>query len=60
MKTKEIYEEIKSLVMLLQKKVRSGEESKPKIPSEIVEYTKGQLYEAGYILELVERIIFKD
>jgi len=60
MKTKEIYKEIENLARLLQKKVRSEEEADPKLPDEIKEYTKGQLYEAGYILDLVERIIFKD
>lgn len=60
MKNKEIYEEVKNLVMLLQKKVRREEESKPNLPDSIIEYIKGQLYEATYILDQIERIIFKD
>ena len=58
MKQKEIYEEVQNLVILLQKKVKSQEESN--LPEGIVEYTKGQLFEAGYILEMIEKIIFKD
>lgn len=58
MKIKEIYEEVKSLVMLLQKKVASEEDTN--LPETSKEYTKGQLYEASYILGQIEQIIFKD
>ena len=58
MKQKEIYEFIKDVVDSLQNKVASQENTT--LPDINKEYTKGQLYEAGYILEIVERIIFKD
>ena len=58
MKTKEILEFIQGIVATLQKKVKSEEDIN--LPEASKEYTKGQLYEAGYILENVEKIIFKD
>ena len=58
MKQKEIYELVKGIVGLLQEKVKA--EEKTTLPSENKEYSKGQLYEASYLLEKIERIIFKD
>lgn len=59
MQLKEIHNFTKHLVVILQEKVKS-EESKKTLPAEIKEYTKGQLYEAGYILEIVEKIIYEN
>ncbi len=59
MKTKEIYKFLTTLVANLQLKAKA-EDEKEKLPEEIKEHTRGQLYEAGYILENVEQIIFKD
>jgi hypothetical protein len=56
MQLKEIHHFINELVVILQKKVNSQE--KEKIPESIKEYTKGQLYEAGYILGAIEKIIY--
>ena len=58
MKQKEILEFIQQNVLILQKK-RDSEE-KTNLPETSKEYTKGQLYEAAYILEKVEDIIFRD
>lgn len=57
MKTKQIHEFLQQNSNLLQKKVASQENIKNE---EVKEYTKGQLYEAQYILENVERIIYSD
>lgn len=59
MKLKEIHNFIKELVVLLQKKVEAQEKMK-NLPEESKEYTRGQLYEAGYILEVVEKIIYEN
>ena len=59
MKQKQILEFVQSIVKGLTKKVES-EEQMPTLPEENKEYTKGQLYEAQYILNNVEEIIFKD
>ncbi len=59
MKQKQIYDFVKDIVLTLQRKVDS-ESQKTNFPLELSEYSKGQLYEAGYILEQIESIIFKD
>lgn len=59
MQLKEIHNFIKELVVLLQKKVEAQEKMK-NLPEESKEYTRGQLYEAGYILEVVEKIIYEN
>lgn len=58
MKQKEIYEFLLGIVELLQKKAQSEATSSPTESS--TDYTSGQLYEASYILENIQRIIFKD
>jgi hypothetical protein len=58
MQLKEIHNFVKHLTELLQKKVES--EEKASLPKEIKEYTKGQFYEATYILEIVEKIIYEN
>ena len=58
MKTKEILEFVQEIVATLQKKVKSQEDTN--LPEASKAHTQGQLYEAGYILENVEKIIFKD
>ena len=58
MKQKEILEFVKDIVLLLQKKVESQENTNLQESSK--EYTEGQLYEAGYMLENIEKIIFRD
>ena len=59
MKQKEIYKFVENLVVILGIKVKAEEEMKT-LPDEVKEHTKGQLYEANYILENIERIIFED
>ena len=39
-------------------KKEKSEAKQKTLPIECKEYTKGQLYEAGYILEIVEKIIY--
>lgn len=58
MQLKEIHNFVKDLVKLLQIKV--DQQEKKKLPEDIKEYTKGQLYEASYILETIERIIYEN
>lgn len=58
MKQKQILEFIQEIVSSLQKKEASERDTN--LPEESKEYTKGQLYEAGYILSNIEEIIFKD
>jgi hypothetical protein len=60
MKQKEILEFVQSTVDLLNEKVSGEEKTTPKLPTEMIEYSKGQLYEASYILGHIEEIIFKD
>lgn len=57
MELKQIHEEIKNLVKLLEEKVK--DEKTEDIPEKNKEYSKGQLFEARYILEVVEKIIYK-
>jgi hypothetical protein len=59
MQLKEIHNFVKDLVKILQQKVKA-EESKKTLPEDCKEYTKGQLYEAGYILETIENIIYEN
>lgn len=59
MQLKEIHRFVKHLVKILQEKVKS-EEKKKTLPEDVKEYTKGQLYEASYILEVVEKIIYQN
>lgn len=59
MKLKEIHKFLTNLVNILQIKVKA-EEAVKTLPKTSKEYTKGQLYEAQYILEVVEKIIFED
>jgi len=58
MKQKKIYLFLIDIVDICQKKVKHAENSK--LPSELIEYERGRLYEAEYILENVEKIIFKE
>jgi hypothetical protein len=58
MKQKQILEFVQSIVTSLQGKEESERETN--LPDEIKEYTKGQLYEAQYILTNIEEIIFRD
>jgi hypothetical protein len=70
MKQKEIHELVKMVVGLLQKKVKSDgerlsdkkliEQGLASYFTKVAEYTKGQLYEAQYILEKIEAIIYED
>jgi len=55
MQLKEIHNFIRDLVVILQTKV-SGEEKMKTLPEESKEYTKGQLYEAQYLLDIIEKI----
>ncbi len=59
MQLKEIHKFIRDLVVILQTKV-SGEEKMKTLPKENKEYTKGQLYEAQYILDIIEKIIYEN
>lgn len=59
MQLKEIHNFIKDLTKILQLKVNEQEKHKT-LPQENKEYTKGQLYEARYILEVVEKIIYEN
>jgi hypothetical protein len=59
MKLKEIHKFLTDLVTILQSKVK-GEEAMKTLPKTSKEYTKGQLYEAQYALEIVEKIIYED
>lgn len=59
MQLKEIHNFITHLVKILQEKVKY-EEKKKIFPNESKEYTKGQLYEASYILEVIEKIIYEN
>lgn len=58
MKLKIIYERVGKLVALLSKKVESQKDTD--LPEEVKQYTEGKLYEAQYILGVIERIIFND
>lgn len=56
---KELHNFLQNIVKSLQNKV-TEEEKIAGLPKEIIEYTKGQLYEAGYILEIAEKIIYNE
>jgi len=58
MKTKEIYLFVKDVVEICQKKVQHAE--KEKLPLDLVEYERGRLFEACYILNKIEEIVFED
>lgn len=58
MKQKQIHDFVSGIVDTLQKKVKSEEETNLSETSK--EYSKGQLYEAQYILTNIEEIIYKD
>ena len=58
MQLKEIHKFIRDLVVILQTKV-AGEEKMKTLPKTSKEYTKGQLYEAQYILDIIEKIIYE-
>lgn len=59
MKLKEIHKFLIHLVKILQEKVNYQEKMK-KLPETSKEYTKGQLYEAQYVLDILEKIIYED
>lgn len=59
MKLQEIHNFVKDLAKILQAKVNSEEKEKT-LPKTNKEYTKGQLYEAQYILDVIEKIIYED
>jgi hypothetical protein len=56
-KLKEIHEFVKNIYDITCDKVKYAEENK--LPKELLEYEKGRQYETGYILENIERIIYK-
>lgn len=58
MQLKEIHKFLQDLVKILQEKVKSQEDTN--LPKESKEYTQGQLFEAQYILEIVEKIIYEN
>lgn len=58
MKQKQILDFVQGIVEVLIKKEASQRNTT--LPEENKEYTKGQLYEAQYILSNIEEIIFKD
>lgn len=57
MKLKQIHDLLVEIVDALSKKEAS--ERNTNLPEESKEYTKGQLYEAQYLLENIERIIYE-
>lgn len=59
MKTKEVHRFLQHLVKILQQKV-DAQAGKKTLPNENKEYTKGQLYEAQYILEVFEKILYEN
>lgn len=59
MKLKEIHQFLIGIEEVLAEKVRFQDKKKT-LPQEIKEYTKGQLYEVQYILEIAEKIIYED
>jgi hypothetical protein len=59
MQLKEIHRFVEHLVKILQLKEES-QRGKKSLPKEIKEYTKGQLYEAQYILGIIEKIIYEN
>ena len=59
MQLKEIHRFISHLVIILHTKVKCEEKMKT-LPKESKEYTKGQLYEAQYILDIIEKIIYEN
>lgn len=59
MQLKEIHKFVNDLVLTLNAKVRSEEEMK-KLPLGNKEYTKGQAYEAQFILDIIEKIIYEN
>lgn len=59
MQLKEIHRFVSSIVQILTNKV-SEEEKQKTLPETNKEYTKGQLYEAQYILEVIEKIIYEN
>ena len=59
MQLKEIHKFVRDLVNILQSKVNAEEKEKT-LPKTSKEYTKGQLYEAQYILDIVEKIIYEN
>lgn len=58
MPLKKIHEQIQELVKLLLEKVK--DEKSEDIPEKNKEYSKGQLFEAQYILSMVEEIIYSN
>lgn len=59
MQLKEIHRFIQHLVIILREKAKAEEKEKT-LPKTSKEYTEGQLYEAQYILEIVEKIIYEN
>lgn len=58
MKLKQIHKFVADLVPLLRK--RRDDAIKEKLPKENIEYEEGRLYEAQYILDVIEKIIYED
>ena len=58
MKNKEIHDFVKEIYDICCKKVKEAEENN--YSKDRLEYEKGRLYETGYILENIEKIIYKD
>lgn len=58
MKLKKTHEFVKSIVEICSKKVREAEERK--LPEDLVSYEEGRLYEARYILDGIEEIIYEE
>lgn len=58
MQLKETHNFVKDLVKILSEKVEA--QAKMTFPEANEEYTKGQLYEAQYILGVIEKIIYEN
>lgn len=57
MKLKQIHEFVQGIAEICAKNVREAEDKK--LPQENISYEEGRLYEAQYILQKIERIIYK-
>ena len=57
-KLKQIHNLLIDLTRILKEKEEA--QAKTKLPKDSKEFTKGQLYEARYILDVVEKIIYED
>jgi len=58
MKLKQIHNFLKSIIVSL--RVRRDGMIKDKLPKTSIEYAEGQLYEAQYILDIFERVLYEN